>query len=111
MRARGDERSGVIEVVFKKDYGSLVLTCDDETFARICDRIVSAVEEDDIKAARVEDIRWITVGRIPKPQDITPGPFSRAIDVICLVLAGSFSTLINVVGIVVIVRWVLTRIS
>jgi hypothetical protein len=109
--ARGDGRSRVIEVVFRKDYGSLTLTCDDEAFARIRDRILSEVRAAEIRMMRVDDIRSIRIGRIPDPRDITPGPFSRVRDVICLILGACFSTLIHVVGIVVIVQWILKRIS
>jgi hypothetical protein len=104
-------RSGVIEVVFRRDYGSLALTCDDEAFARIRDRILSEVGAAEIRIVPVDDIRSIRVGRIPDPREITPGPLSRVRDVICLILGACFSTLIHVVGIAVIVQWVLKRIS
>jgi hypothetical protein len=111
IRVRGDDRSGVIEVVFRKNYGSLALTCDDEAFARIRDRILSEVVTDNVRTARVEALRSVHVGRIPDPRDLTPGPFRRVRDVICLILCACFSIPIHVVGIVVIVRWILERIS
>ncbi len=111
MSALVHDRRDAIEIHFEETYGQLCLNCDDETFARLRDLILYEARTDDIVSAREQDIRSIWVGRILEAREDAPSRRLRVGEVISLILAMCISGLIYVVGIVVIVKWILTRIS
>jgi hypothetical protein len=99
----------VIEIQFDEEEGHLHLDCDDEKFGHIRDLVVSEASVGEKIGPYVDTIRFIGVRRIPAIPDAVARPVRRGIQMllVCLVLAAAL--VIQAIGIVSIVQWLLGR--
>lgn len=99
----------VIEIHFDEEDGHLQLDCSGEDFTHIRDLVVSGASAQEKVGPFIDAIRFIGVRHIAaNPDGITRRVHRRA-QVLLIVLALAAALVIQAIGVVSIVRWLLGR--
>ena len=99
----------VIEIHFDEEHGHLRLDCGEEEFSHIRDLVVSEAAAGEKLGPYAEGIRFIAVRQMSAVRDTMPKRLRRSAQVVLLLAAVSVALVIQLIGIVVVVRWLFVR--
>ena len=97
-----------IEIQFDEDEGHLRLDCREDEFIHIRDLVVTGTSAADRLRPFREGIRSIVVRRMDAVQDSMPRRFRRELEFLLVSLIVLVTVVIQVIGIIAIVRWALS---
>jgi hypothetical protein len=98
-----------IEIHFDAEEGHLRLDCSEEQFLRIRDCVVGGAGASERLGAFVDGIRSILVRRTGAVQDAKRERFRGAIRIGLVALALGLSLIVQFIGIVAVIRWLLGK--
>lgn len=99
----------VMQIQFDEEEGHLGLECDEHEFAQLRDLMISGSSASDRIGPFIDGIRSIAVRRSDAIDKTTPGHFGRRVQILLIATLLSVSLVIQIIGIIAIVRWLLGR--
>jgi hypothetical protein len=105
---RTQHTSERIEIHFDQDEGHLRLDCREDEFIDVRDLIVTGTSAAEWLGPFREGIRSIVVRRMDAVQDSMPRRFRRELEFLLVSLIVLVTVVIQVIGIIAIVRWALS---